>query len=224
MIEVLRRPVESAQYTSAVFQHWCGTNEVTQSMGAVGVCWDNAMTESFFSHMKTEMCYQQQFANHLRARTAVMEYIQSWYNRTRTHAYNGGRQRVALPAHHEHPPQPLTRLRGGQSSQGRAGAGGAAPAASSEMAARKSPPPRGRSPSTSGDRAHTMTRKQHGAQWTLTTTRPAKFRCPLNAAGVRTGRASSNGTIQHSIKLPLVGAAENCSLKLKEPAESRHRG
>jgi len=40
--------------------------------------------------MKTEMFYQQQFANHLAARTAVKEYIESWYNRRRPHAYNNG--------------------------------------------------------------------------------------------------------------------------------------
>lgn len=39
--------------------------------------------------MKTEMYHQQAFANHLSARTAVMEYIESWYNRRRPHAYNG---------------------------------------------------------------------------------------------------------------------------------------
>ena len=30
------------------FQKWCGTNGVTQSMGKVGVCWDNAVAENFF--------------------------------------------------------------------------------------------------------------------------------------------------------------------------------
>ena len=44
-------------------------------MGAVGVCWDNAVAESFLSHLKTEMYYHQLSANHLGARTAVMEYI-----------------------------------------------------------------------------------------------------------------------------------------------------
>lgn len=91
-----------AQYTSAEFQKWCAANGVTQSMGAVGVCWDNAVAESFFSHMKTEMYYQQDFENNLAARTAVMEYIESWYNRRRPHAYNGGLQpAAALAAHND---------------------------------------------------------------------------------------------------------------------------
>jgi transposase InsO family protein len=69
------------QYTSGQFQKWCAANRVTQSMGALGVSWDNAVAESFFSHMKTEMFHQQHFNNHLAARTAVMEYIESRYNR-----------------------------------------------------------------------------------------------------------------------------------------------
>lgn len=79
-----------AQYTSNVFQEWCAANQVTQSMGEVGVCWDNAVAESFFSHLKTEMYHHQVFGNHLAARTSVMEYIESWYNRRRPHTYNQG--------------------------------------------------------------------------------------------------------------------------------------
>ena len=40
--------------------------------------------------MKTEMYYQQDFDNHLAARTAVMDYIDSWCNRRRPHSYNSG--------------------------------------------------------------------------------------------------------------------------------------
>jgi len=97
---VLQRPVELAQYTSGDFQKWCAANGITQSMGAVGVCWDNAVAECFFSHMKTEMYYQHDFENHLAARTAVMEYIESWYNRRRPHSHNGGLQPAAALAAH----------------------------------------------------------------------------------------------------------------------------
>lgn len=95
-----------AQYTSSEFQDWCRANRVTQSMGKVGTCWDNAVAECFFSHLKTEMYHQQSFATHLAARTAVMEYIEAWYNRRRPHSYNGGLSPVAaLAAHHaSHPP------------------------------------------------------------------------------------------------------------------------
>lgn len=75
-----------AQYTSVQFQKWCAGNNVTQSMGAVGVCWDNAVAENFFSHLKTEFYHHHSFATRLAARTAVMDYIESWYNRQRPNA------------------------------------------------------------------------------------------------------------------------------------------
>jgi transposase InsO family protein len=84
-----------SQFTSAAFQTWCAANHVTQSMGSVGVCWDNAVAESFFSHLKTEMYYQRSWPTRMHARTAIMEYIEIWYNRRRPHARAGGRPPAA---------------------------------------------------------------------------------------------------------------------------------
>jgi putative transposase len=78
------------QYTSDEFQKWCGTNGVTQSMGKVGVCWDNAVAENFFSHLKTEFYHHHRFGSRLAARTAVMDYIEGWYNRRRPNRRAGG--------------------------------------------------------------------------------------------------------------------------------------
>ncbi|WP_157691315.1 IS3 family transposase [Brevibacterium sandarakinum] len=88
-LKVLQPPIESAQYTSVQFQQWCAANNVTQSMGAVGVCWDNSVAENFFSHLKTEFYHHHSFATRLAARTAVMDYIESWYNRARPNARAG---------------------------------------------------------------------------------------------------------------------------------------
>jgi transposase InsO family protein len=41
------------KYTSDEIQQRCADNGITQSMGAVGVCWDNAVAENFCSHLKT---------------------------------------------------------------------------------------------------------------------------------------------------------------------------
>lgn len=79
-----------AQYTSGEFQNFCAANGITQSMGEVGVCWDNAVAESFFSHLKTEMYYQRSWPTRLHARTEIMDYIESWYNRRRPNARAGG--------------------------------------------------------------------------------------------------------------------------------------
>jgi putative transposase len=50
------------------------------------VCWDNAAAESFFGALKNEMYYQQHFAGRARARFAVAEYIEVFYNRVRLHS------------------------------------------------------------------------------------------------------------------------------------------
>jgi putative transposase len=60
-------------------------------MGRTGVCWDNAAAETFFATLKNEMYYRQSFATKARARFAVAEYIEVFYNRRRMHSSIGYR-------------------------------------------------------------------------------------------------------------------------------------
>ncbi|MCC5466803.1 DDE-type integrase/transposase/recombinase [Pelosinus sp. Bkl1] len=48
-------------YTSPRFQAFVKEKNITQSMSQVGVCYDNVLIESFFSHLKTEGFYSQDF-------------------------------------------------------------------------------------------------------------------------------------------------------------------
>lgn len=75
-----------SQYTSADLERWAARNGVALSCGATGVCWDNAVAESFFATLKNEMYYQTSFATRADARTAVVEYIEVYYNRKRLHS------------------------------------------------------------------------------------------------------------------------------------------
>lgn len=54
-----------------------------------GNCWDNAVAESFFHTLKTELIYLEDFDTHEQAQTAVFEYIEVFYNRQRCHSANG---------------------------------------------------------------------------------------------------------------------------------------
>ena len=45
------------------------------------MCWDNAAAESFFAALKNEMYYRQSFPDRARARFAVADYIEVFYNR-----------------------------------------------------------------------------------------------------------------------------------------------
>jgi transposase InsO family protein len=79
------------QYTSAEFDAFAWRKGIRRSLGRTGVCWDNAAAESFFAALKNEMYYRQSFATRARARFAVAEYIEVFYNRKRLHSTLGYR-------------------------------------------------------------------------------------------------------------------------------------
>jgi putative transposase len=88
------------QYTSRELARFCRRNRIRQSLGRTGVCWDNAAAESFFATLKNEMYHRQRFHTRARARFAVAEYIEVFYNRQRLHsALNYRTPAEALTAH-----------------------------------------------------------------------------------------------------------------------------
>ena len=67
--------------------HWAHAQHgLVPSMSRKGNCYDNAFIESFFSSLKYELVYHQRFATHAQARTAIFDYIETFYNRTRLHS------------------------------------------------------------------------------------------------------------------------------------------
>ena len=58
-------------------------------MGYTGVCWDNAMAESFFATLKTEFYYRRVWPTRKRAKIEVGAWIEDRYNRRRRHASIG---------------------------------------------------------------------------------------------------------------------------------------
>ena len=62
---------------------------VQPSMSRKGNCWDNAVAESFFHTLKTELISLEEFDTHEQAQTAVFEYVEVFYNRQRCHSANG---------------------------------------------------------------------------------------------------------------------------------------
>jgi putative transposase len=55
-------------------------------MSRTGNCYDNAFIESFWSSLKYEVVYHHRFATRAAARTAIFDYIETFYNRTRLHS------------------------------------------------------------------------------------------------------------------------------------------
>ena len=79
------------QYTSAEMAAFAIRHHLRLSVGRTGVCWDNAVAETFFATLKNEMYYRHTFPSRARARLAVAEYIEVFYNRRRLHSTLGYR-------------------------------------------------------------------------------------------------------------------------------------
>jgi putative transposase len=75
-----------SQYTSAAFRELCTHHRIDQSMGRTGVCWDNALAESFFATYKLELIDGQSWPTRARARSATVQWLEAVYNRQRRHS------------------------------------------------------------------------------------------------------------------------------------------
>ncbi|MFC1401808.1 MULTISPECIES: IS3 family transposase [Streptacidiphilus] len=77
------------QYTSRELAHLASEFGVRLSVGRTGQCWDNALAESFFSTLKSELINGRAWATRAAARTAVFDFIEGWYNLHRLHSSLG---------------------------------------------------------------------------------------------------------------------------------------
>lgn len=77
-----------SQYACRAYTDFLATRGITPSMSRKGNCWDNAVAESFFSTLKTEIDPGHVWKNRNQARTAIFEYIETWYNLRRRHSTN----------------------------------------------------------------------------------------------------------------------------------------
>jgi transposase InsO family protein len=78
-----------SQYASDSHRTLLEENDILQSMSRKGDCWDNAVSESFFHSLKTELVHHQRFKTRAEANQAIFEYIEVFYNRQRLHSTNG---------------------------------------------------------------------------------------------------------------------------------------
>ncbi|KUL29485.1 IS3 family transposase [Actinoplanes awajinensis] len=101
-----RRPVDGlvfhsdrgCQYTSDQHAKLAAAHKVRLSVGRRGQCWDNAVAESFFATIKTELLHRQAWPTHKATRQAIFEYIEGWYNTRRRHSSLGHRSPAAYEA------------------------------------------------------------------------------------------------------------------------------
>ena len=74
------------QYTSHDYRAKLAELGIEVSMSRKGNCWDNAVAESFFATLKTELIYGRSWNSRTDVRNAVFEYIEIFYNRQRLHS------------------------------------------------------------------------------------------------------------------------------------------
>lgn len=75
-----------SQYASHDFQKLLWQNGFKSSMSRKGNCWDNAVAESFFGTLKTELIHNISYQTRRQARQDIFEYIEIFYNRFRMHS------------------------------------------------------------------------------------------------------------------------------------------
>jgi len=79
------------QYASADFRRLLEKTGCVQSMSRKGNCWDNAVAESFFHTLKTQLTHHVRFRDKNEAELALFNYIEAYYNRRRRHSAIGYR-------------------------------------------------------------------------------------------------------------------------------------
>jgi len=80
---------DGSTYASSDYRKALDARGIECSMSRKGDCWDNAVAESFFATLKTELIYRRNWPARLELRAAVFEYIEVFYNRRRLHSSIG---------------------------------------------------------------------------------------------------------------------------------------
>lgn len=88
------------QYSSLEFRTCLRRLGITASVGRTGVCWDNALAESFNGTLKNERVYRTSYPTPGHARADIARYIEIFYNRQRLHSGLG--YRTPLEVHNEY--------------------------------------------------------------------------------------------------------------------------
>jgi putative transposase len=80
-----------SNYTSEEFALVLDGCDIRQSVGRTGICYDNAMAESFFAALKNERVSRTVYPTREHARKDIAKYIEFRYNRRRLHSGLGYR-------------------------------------------------------------------------------------------------------------------------------------
>ncbi len=85
--DVIVHSDQGSTYASGDYQTLLSDNGLICSMSRKGECHDNAVAESFFGTLKTELVGHEDYRTKQQARQSLFEYIEVFYNRQRRHSY-----------------------------------------------------------------------------------------------------------------------------------------
>jgi putative transposase len=80
---------QGSEFTSWDVHRLCSEHKIRQSMGTVGDCYDNAMAESVFATIETELLWQHTFTDLADATSHFIDFVEGFYNTTRRHTSIG---------------------------------------------------------------------------------------------------------------------------------------
>ena len=86
--KVLLHSDQGATYRAYEYLKLFKRNNIIQSMSRKGECHDNAVAESFFNTLKTELISLQTYHTRTEAKSSIFEYIEVFYNKIRRHSTN----------------------------------------------------------------------------------------------------------------------------------------
>lgn len=78
---------QGVQYANNVFASVLESYKIERSMSRKGNCWDNAVADSFFQSLKTELIYGNLFTTAAKMKKIIFQYIELWYNKIRRHSF-----------------------------------------------------------------------------------------------------------------------------------------
>jgi transposase-like protein len=84
------------QFTSWAFTDRAKRSGLVPSMGSIGDCYDNAMIESFWGRMQTELLNRKRWKTRIELANAIFDYLEIFHNRQRRHS---DRVRTATSIH-----------------------------------------------------------------------------------------------------------------------------
>jgi transposase InsO family protein len=82
------------QFTSWAFTDRARKSGLVPSMGSIGDCYDNAVIESFWGRMQTELLNRQRWRTRIELANAIFEYLEIFHNRRRRHSALGMRSPI----------------------------------------------------------------------------------------------------------------------------------